>query len=95
MNETESIRPHYEKRKTDNPSFLALSRMECPNCGKYIIPRMISYEGVVMRTACPFCVHTIWRFTPSRRNIWINRIFWWGLSGGLAMPFLLAIFDSR
>lgn len=76
-------------------SYRKLDRMECPECGKLIIPRMISYQGVVMRTACPFCVHTIWRFTPSRRAIWINRIVWWGLSGALAMPFLMAIFDSH
>ena len=88
-------RSHYKNKEIDKSNYRALSKMECPSCGKYIIPRMISYEGVVIRTACPFCVHTIWRFTPSKVNIWINRIFWWGLMGALAMPFVLGVFYSH
>lgn len=85
----------YSKKNKLDIGYRALSRMECPCCGKYIIPRMISYEGVVIRTACPFCVHTIWRFTPSSKAVLINRLFAFLVIGGLSLPFILGLFGWR
>lgn len=51
-----------------------LSRIECPECAKIIIPRVVYYYGSVVKTVCPFCVTAIWKAPVSGFEIWLLRI---------------------
>ena len=62
-----------------------LSKMECPQCDRLIIPRVVSYQGCVIRTVCPFCAETIWKLKPSWLGTWFMRIF----SGLFLLMFLI------
>jgi len=48
-------------------------RVCCENCGRRMVPRLITYRGEVLRTVCPFCAETYEDFTPEfpRVLIWI------------------------
>lgn len=35
----------------------------CPGCGKKIVPRLITYQGSIQRSVCPYCATEIKRFT--------------------------------
>jgi cold shock CspA family protein len=39
-------------------------RVECPNCKKRIVPRIITDRGSVSRSVCPFCGGTVKNFNP-------------------------------
>ena len=41
-------------------------REECERCGKKMIPRLITYQGEVQRSVCPFCGETHRRFAIPR-----------------------------
>lgn len=41
-------------------------RVTCGYCGRKMVPRIISYQGQVERTVCPFCTETYCSFSPSR-----------------------------
>lgn len=38
-------------------------RINCPHCAKEIVPRIITYQGEVERTVCPFCGGTVRDFS--------------------------------
>ena len=48
-------------------------RVCCANCGRRMVPRLITYRSEVLRTVCPFCADTYEDFTPEfpRVLIWI------------------------
>ena len=37
-------------------------RVICPHCGKRMIPRLITYQGILERSVCPFCGQTYKEF---------------------------------
>ena len=37
-------------------------RINCPSCGKKIVPRMITYRGNPEKSVCPYCAATIKTF---------------------------------
>jgi cold shock CspA family protein len=38
-------------------------RINCPGCGKKIVPRMITYRGEAQKSICPFCAETVKEFS--------------------------------
>jgi len=38
-------------------------RIKCPNCGKKIVPRMITYRGKPEKSICPYCAATVKTFS--------------------------------
>lgn len=38
-------------------------RINCPECGKKIVPRMITYNGSPSKSVCPYCATTIKEFS--------------------------------
>ena len=38
-------------------------RINCPNCGKKIVPRMITYRGEPEKSVCPYCAATVKEFS--------------------------------
>ena len=66
-----------------------LSKMECPGCGRLIIPRMIYYQGAILRTVCPFCVESIWERPTNKLNLWLVRLFLASPVLVMILPFLL------
>lgn len=38
-------------------------RINCPNCGKKIVPRMITYRGSPTKSVCPYCATTVKKFS--------------------------------
>ena len=38
-------------------------RVNCPCCGKKIVPRMITYRGNPQKSVCPFCAATVKEFS--------------------------------
>lgn len=40
-------------------------RINCPSCGKKIVPRMITYQGRPERSVCPYCAATVKTFSNS------------------------------
>ncbi len=40
-------------------------RINCPSCGKKIVPRMITYYGEPSYSVCPYCAATVARFRES------------------------------
>jgi cold shock protein len=55
--------------KAESLHFKSLSRIECPECSRLIIPRVVYYYGAVVKTVCPFCVSSIWKAKKS----WIDK----------------------
>ncbi|WP_171053614.1 cold-shock protein [Vibrio rotiferianus] len=49
---------HFERPRDD--------RVNCPNCNKKIVPRMITYRGEPDKSVCPYCAATVQNF---RSNI--------------------------
>jgi cold shock protein len=51
-------------------------RVPCRGCGRRMVPRLITYQGSICRTVCPFCTETYEDFTPSfpRVVLWIIAI---------------------
>jgi cold shock CspA family protein len=45
-------------------------RVTCGYCGRKMVPRIISYQGRVERTVCPFCTETYCDF-PTPRWVWV------------------------
>ncbi|WP_129779430.1 cold shock domain-containing protein [Peristeroidobacter soli] len=45
-------------------------RVKCGNCGRKMVPRIISYQGQVERSVCPFCAETYCDFLPPSTSIW-------------------------
>ncbi len=43
-------------------------RVRCPDCGKLVVPRLITYKGEPEKSVCPFCGETI-------RSFWTISIF--------------------
>jgi cold shock protein len=41
-------------------------RETCDHCGKKMVPRIISYQGAVQRSVCPYCGETHRRFAIPR-----------------------------
>ena len=37
-------------------------RINCPNCDKKIVPRMITYRGEPEKSVCPYCAATVKKF---------------------------------
>jgi cold shock CspA family protein len=37
-------------------------RIDCPDCGKKIVPRMITYHGKPEKSVCPYCAATVKTF---------------------------------
>lgn len=56
-------------------------RETCQNCDKKMIPRLITYQGAVQRSVCPFCAATHKNFTSSGS--------WWFIFAILALMFVL------
>jgi cold shock protein len=48
-------------------------RVQCRTCGRRMVPRLITYQGYIQRTVCPFCTETYEDFTPEfpRAALWI------------------------
>ena len=38
-------------------------RINCPSCGKKIVPRMITYRGEPEKSVCPYCAATVKKFS--------------------------------
>lgn len=38
-------------------------RVTCDHCGRRMVPRIISYQGQVERSVCPFCAETYCSFS--------------------------------
>lgn len=38
-------------------------RINCPSCGKKIVPRMITYRGEPEKSVCPYCAATVKEFS--------------------------------
>lgn len=38
-------------------------RINCPNCDKKIVPRMITYRGEPEKSVCPYCAATVKKFS--------------------------------
>ncbi len=49
-------------------------RVICPTCGKRMVPRLITYQGIVERTVCPFCAQTYQDFTPPEGPSFLRRL---------------------
>jgi hypothetical protein len=51
-------------------------RVVCHNCGRRMVPRLITYRGDVERTVCPFCASTYQEFAPTFPRVlaWILAI---------------------
>lgn len=49
-----------EKKKSYNSND---DRINCPNCNKKIVPRMITYKGEPEKSVCPYCATTIQKFS--------------------------------
>lgn len=46
-------------------------RVKCSYCGRKMVPRIISYQGQVERSVCPFCAETYCDFLlPSPAPLW-------------------------
>lgn len=45
-------------------------RVECTSCGRKMVPRIITYQGVVDRSVCPFCTETYVSFVSSSGSRW-------------------------
>ncbi|WP_161827373.1 cold shock domain-containing protein [Steroidobacter agaridevorans] len=46
-------------------------RVRCGHCGRKMVPRLISYQGQVERSVCPFCAETYCDFLlPSSTLLW-------------------------
>ena len=39
-------------------------RVCCGSCGRRMVPWMVTYQGEILRTVCPFCTETHQDFTP-------------------------------
>lgn len=52
-----------ENRRVDD-------RVTCGYCGKKMVPRIISHQGQVERSVCPFCAGT-YRSFPTPRWVWL------------------------
>ncbi len=48
--------PAQNNRPTDD-------RINCPSCGKKIVPRMITYRGDPEKSVCPYCAATVKTFS--------------------------------
>lgn len=48
--------PAQNNRPTDD-------RINCPSCGKKIVPRMITYRGDPAKSVCPYCATTVKKFS--------------------------------
>jgi cold shock protein len=62
-------------------------RVLCQNCGRQMVPRLITYRGAIHRTVCPFCASTYEDFTPE-----FPRVVLWILGIGIVLCILLAQF---
>jgi len=50
------LEANQDNKKTKN------SRIQCPNCGREIIPRLIIKDGTPTESVCPFCGETVKKF---------------------------------
>src|SRR5690348_6575559 len=50
--------------------FVRDDRVVCADCGRRMVPRVITYRGYVERTVCPFCAETHLDFTPDLPISW-------------------------
>lgn len=46
-------------------------RVKCGSCGRAMVPRIISYQGQVERSVCPFCAETYCDFLASSTPRWV------------------------
>lgn len=90
-NERKAQMANYNTVKYSGIDYIPLSQITCPKCSRTIIPKVIYYYGGVIITCCPFCISTIWRPEPSKKSIWICRLFVWGCVSFLALPFLFGL----
>ena len=58
-------------------------RIDCPGCGKTIVPRIITDHGVAVRSVCPFCGGEVEDFT------WLGKFFRWFFGQIARRPWLL------
>ena len=61
-------------------------KMECSNCGKQIVPRLVTYRGTPEKSICPFCGSTVKWFM----QFFIMRFINLALFGGL-VAYLLSL----
>jgi cold shock protein len=52
----EPVKWHAVQRQDD--------RVICRGCGRRMVPRLITYQGNICRTVCPFCTEIYEDFTP-------------------------------
>lgn len=60
-------------------------RVLCQGCGRRMVPRLITYQGDIHRTVCPFCTETYEDFTPE-----FPRFVRWVVAIGLILFIALA-----
>ena len=67
-----------------------LSRMECPGCGRMMIPRVISYYGAAANTVCPFCVKVIWRAPKDKVTAFVEKAL---IAGFILIIMIFVVFN--
>ena len=79
--------------KTQSIYYGSLSWIECPECSRLIIPRVVYYSGTVVKTVCPFCVSSIWTAKKGWIERCIERIAFTVASLIISMLFIVFIVD--
>lgn len=64
-------------------------RVKCGHCGKKMVPRILSYQGQVERSVCPFCGGTYRHFLAPATSLWR-----WMVIGGFALFLVVACLGS-
>lgn len=67
-----------------------MSRMECPGCGRMMIPRVISYYGAAANTVCPFCVKVIWRAPKDKVTAFVEKAL---IAGFILIVMIFVVFN--
>lgn len=49
---------------------LSDDRVKCGHCGKKMVPRILSYQGQVERSVCPFCAETYFELLAPETSLW-------------------------
>lgn len=52
-------------------SYRSDDRVKCSCCGRKMVPRLISYQGQVERSVCPFCAETYCDFLVPSTSLWV------------------------
>lgn len=62
------------KRVNPKPPAMAASKDQCGHCGKWMVPRLVTYQGQARRSLCPFCGELHKDFPPEapRTGIWMR-----------------------